>query len=135
MQYLVHGSHVVLQRIFYKSIGQKLGLNPPESHFNNTAKKSIDHRKQKNQKRGFNKTDKPHQEQDKGRKQKKPKSSDTDKKKEDISLTQIARQYNFVAHSDSDESSSDKEADEEKKLSKRSFLSPLTLVQSVKVRY
>lgn len=134
MQYLVHGSQVVLQRIFYRTVGQKLGLNQPESIVNNTVKKNINRRKQRNEKRGINKTDKPQQEQDKERKMKKPKSLDTEKK-EDISLTQITKQYSFVAHSDSDESSSEKEADEERKLSKRCFLSPLTLVQSVKVRY
>ena len=114
----------------------KLGLNQPESVAKDTLKKNIPIRKQLNEKRSKDKIGNHQHQQEgiRGRNKKKPKPSDTEEK-EEITLTQITKQYNFVAHSDSDESGSEKDADANVKLSKRRFLSPLTLVQSMKVCY
>ncbi|XP_045109312.1 DNA repair endonuclease XPF-like isoform X3 [Portunus trituberculatus] len=136
-EYLVHGSQVVLQRIFYKTVGQKLGFCPPDNIANDTVKKNIAGRKQKYQKRDMKKTDHPQrqqkvQSQDGGKKIKKQKLTESEMNKEEMTLTQLTKQYNFVSHSDSDDLASDKEDDEEGRLPERRFLSPLTLVQSVK---
>lgn len=131
-EYLVSGSEVVLQRLLYQTLGQKLGLRQPECNLNTvkTNKGSIN---QRNEKRSLNKSDKAQKEPtNKGKKAKKSKTSDSGKGKEDITLTQITKRYNFVGHSDSEEAGSDKEDDEERILSRRHFLSPLTLVQSLK---
>lgn len=131
-EYLVHGSQVVLQRLFYKTVGQKLGFRPPESIANDTVKKNIAGRKQRNKRDMKKNDDLQHQEvQDGGKNIKKQKLSDSEKNKKEITLTQLTKQYNFISHSDSDEPASDKEVDEVR-LSERRFLSPLTLVQSVK---
>lgn len=134
LQYLVSGSQVVLQRLLYQTLGQKLGLRQPEYNLN-TIKKNKGSINQRNEKRSLNKSDKAQKEPpNKGKKAKKSKTSDSEKGKEDITLTQITKRYNFVGHSDSEEAGSDKEDDEERLLSRRHFLSPLTLVQSLKVR-
>lgn len=135
LQYLVSGSQVVLQRLLYQTLGQKLGLRNPEFSLN-TVTKNKGSINQRNEKRSFNKNNKAQEETtNKGKKAKKSKTSDSEKGKEDIiTLTQITKRYNFIGHSDSEEAGSEKEEDEERILSRRHFLSPLTLVQSLKVR-
>lgn len=129
---MVHGSQTVLQGLLYRTVGQKMGLRQPEGNLSNVKKKGCAN--QRGEKRGLGKYDNPHKEsKDKGKKGKKSKTSDTEKKKEDITLTQIAKQYEFIGHSDSEEAGSEKEEDEERILSRKRFLSPLTLVQSLKV--
>lgn len=133
LQYLVSGSQVVLQRLLYQTLGQKLGLRNPEFNLN-TVTKNKGSINQRNEKRNFNKNNKAQQETtNKGKKAKKSKTSDSERGEKDITLTQLTKRYDFIGHSDNEEAGSEKE-DEERILSRRHFLSPLTLIQSLKVR-
>lgn len=133
MQYLVDGSQAVLQRLLYRTLGQKLGLRPPESSLNDVKKnKSSIYRR--SEKRSLDKISEPQREpKDKRRKGKKSKASDSEQKKEDLTLTQITKRYDFIGHSDSEEAGSEKEDNEEKVILRRHFESPLILIQSLKV--
>ena len=120
-QYLVSGSQSILQRNFYTTIGNRLGLKPPAD---------------------FNKPKNPQETRNKERKDKKTKaknkSANSNKEDEtgnkdndeDITLTQIVKKYEFIGKSDNedDEENFMKELEEKHKIH-----SPLILIQSVKV--
>lgn len=107
MQYLVDGAKVVLSRIFYRTIGAKMGLQPPPNLFRDK--------------------DKMAQPKDKGKKGKKTKAPT--EAKEEVTLTQITKKYEFVG-----QDAAEAEASEEQEEIHRRFLSPLIMVQSVRVR-
>lgn len=101
---------MVLRRIFYRTIGAKMGLQPPPSLFRD---------KDKNMPK------------DKGKKGKKTKT--TEGAKEEVTLTQITKKYEFVGQ-DKSEFTNEAETSEEVEEIRRRFLSPLIMVQSVRVR-
>ncbi|XP_037794294.1 LOW QUALITY PROTEIN: DNA repair endonuclease XPF-like [Penaeus monodon] len=109
-EYLIDGAQVVLRRIFYRTIGAKMGLQPPPSLFRD---------KDKNMPK------------EKGKKGKKTKT--TEGAKEEVTLTQITKKYEFVGQ-DKSEFTNEAETSEEVEEIRRRFLSPLIMVQSVRVR-
>nr|XP_045584995.1 DNA repair endonuclease XPF-like isoform X2 [Procambarus clarkii]XP_045585004.1 DNA repair endonuclease XPF-like isoform X2 [Procambarus clarkii] len=133
-EYLVDGAQVVLRRVFYSTIGAKMGLQPPE-HF----LKELNRIKNSNRERGNTLTGKrkkdlsevpQREEKDKGKKGKKTKKTE-DEQKEDITLTQITSKYKFVGQ-DEEECDDDKEKEEYRLISRRFLSSPLIMVQSVR---
>ncbi|XP_042856458.1 DNA repair endonuclease XPF-like [Penaeus japonicus] len=104
-EYLVDGAKVVLSRIFYRTIGAKMGLQPPPNLFRDK--------------------DKMAQPKDKGKKGKKTKAAT--EAKEEVTLTQITKKYEFVG-----QDTAEAEASEEQEEIHRRFLSPLIMVQSVR---
>lgn len=132
-EYLVDGAQVVLRRIFYYTIGAKMGLKPPENflkemnrnkNINREAGSSI------NVKRKNAKEVPEREEKDKGKKGKKTKKA-MNEEIEDITLTQIAKKYYFIGQEE-EEFSDDKEREEERAISKRLLSSPLIMVQAVR---
>lgn len=107
-EYLIDGAQVVLRRIFYRTIGAKMGLQPPPNLFRDKDK---------------------NMQKDKGKKGKKTKT--TEEAKEEVTLTQITKKYEFVGQ-DKSEFTSEAETSEEIEEIRRRFLSPLIMVQSVR---
>lgn len=107
-EYLIDGAQVVLRRIFYRTIGAKMGLQPPPNLFRDKDK---------------------NMQKDKGKKGKKTKT--TEEAKEEVTLTQITKKYEFVGQ-DKSEFTNEAETSEEIEEIRRRFLSPLIMVQSVR---
>ncbi|XP_063589883.1 DNA repair endonuclease XPF-like [Penaeus indicus] len=107
-EYLIDGAQVVLRRIFYRTIGAKMGLQPPPNLFRDKDK---------------------NMQKDKGKKGKKTKT--TEEAKEEVTLTQITKKYDFVGQ-DKSEFSNEAETSEEVEEIRRRFLSPLIMVQSLR---
>ncbi|XP_047494472.1 DNA repair endonuclease XPF-like [Penaeus chinensis] len=107
-EYLIDGAQVVLRRIFYRTIGAKMGLQPPPNLFRDKDK---------------------NMQKDKGKKGKKTKT--TEEAKEEVTLTQITKKYDFIGQ-DKSEFSNEAETSEEVEEIRRRFLSPLIMVQSLR---
>lgn len=121
---MVDGAQVVLRRIFYRTVGPKVGLQPPgsfQAELNrNRANRNNESRKP------------PREPKDRGKKGKKSKDATFDVKGE-ITLTQINSKYKFVGQGESDEDD-DRDSERERAITKRLLSSPLILIQCVRVR-
>ncbi|XP_068247046.1 DNA repair endonuclease XPF [Palaemon carinicauda] len=128
-QYLIDGAQTVLKRIFYSSLGVKLGLNPPKGLEKETEPKNPKNNKAKNVaiKRKAKEVDgQPREPKDVGRKGKKTKVEDPT----EITLTQIAKKYDFVGQ-DKDEDGADEKSDDDA-IRHRLLESPLILVRPIR---
>ncbi|KAK4314835.1 hypothetical protein Pmani_013905 [Petrolisthes manimaculis] len=132
-EYLVDGAQTVLRRIFYHTVGAKMGIQPPESILRDLKQAQARNIPKENSKGKQDKKDEPPQREvkDKGKKGKKTTKQELKQDDDDITLTQIAAKYAFVGQSKEDEQHSN-ETEEEKDIMKRLLSSPLILVQSVK---
>lgn len=143
-EYLVDGAQVTLKKIFYTSIGAKLGMKPPEGLFK-TKVEETSKRKRRRKKKGKKKSKTEDGKEEEG------------KEEEELTLTQITKKYDFIgesptkmnyefinkspskknkeneqeAGSDS-EGSSESEEEEEEEEDPHFLSSPLILVQSLK---
>ncbi|XP_071550106.1 DNA repair endonuclease XPF [Panulirus ornatus] len=134
-EYLVDGAQVVLRRLFYQTIGPKLGIQPPAS-FLRDMKRHINNKKERGRKQNGSRNKDinevpQREEKDKGKKGKKTKKTVEEEDFEDITLTQISKKYKFVGQ-DEDDCDDSKETEEERTESKRLLSSPVVMVQSVR---
>ncbi|XP_064088555.1 DNA repair endonuclease XPF-like [Macrobrachium nipponense] len=126
-QYLVDGAQTVLKRIFYNTLGAKLGLNPPKGFEKEpevkNKKNNVKGKKAAVKRKADEGDGQPREPKDLGRKGKKTKVEDPT----EITLTQIAKRYDFVGL-DQDEDGAEEKSEEEA-IKQRLLESPLILVR------